>query len=182
MNKKFVIACLVGGIILFLWQFLSNAAIDIHAANHKYTANQDAIIATLNANLTEDGQYHLPMYAPDASDEVKQKMMEEGHLNPSIQINYHKVYGNTMPMNMIRSVLANIVAVALFVFFVLNQMKVVNLKSTVMLAIGVSLCMYLVTSYGNAIWYKTNSFPDLIDAIVSWGLTGAWLGYYLRRD
>lgn len=182
MDKKFVIASVVGGIILFFWQFLSNTAINIHGTNQKYTANQDAIIAALNTNLTEDGQYHLPMYAPGASSEEIQKMTDEGHLNPFIQINYHKVYGNTLPMNLIRSLLGDIVAVALFVFFVLGQMKVVNLKSTVMMAIGVALSMYLVGSYGNAIWYKTNSIPDLIDAIVGWGLTGAWLGYFLRRD
>lgn len=57
--KKTIIASLVGGIIIFFWQFLSNAALDLHRPAQQYTANQDSILNYLSTQLTE-GKYFLP--------------------------------------------------------------------------------------------------------------------------
>lgn len=67
--KKQLIAIFVGGLILFIWQFLSWAAIPIHKSTYGYTPNQDKILEVLSQNLTEDGVYHLPYPAPGTSQE-----------------------------------------------------------------------------------------------------------------
>jgi hypothetical protein len=55
------------------------------------------------------------------------------------------------------------------------------MKSTVLSSIAVGLIGYFTISYLNSIWFKTESLPDLIDAIVPWALTGGWLGWWLKK-
>jgi len=45
----------------------------------------------------------------------------------------------------------------------------------------VGLIGYLTIPYLNSIWFETNSIGHLIDAFVSWGLVGIWLGWWLPR-
>jgi uncharacterized membrane protein YeaQ/YmgE (transglycosylase-associated protein family) len=182
MNTKTIIAAVVGGIILFFWQFLSNAAINIHAVNQKHTPNQSQVIECLNANLTEDGSYFIPMPAPGATSEEQEAHMKANNGKPWARIQYFKSFETNMAMNMVRGVLADIVAVMLLIFFVFPNFKSINIKNTILATVGAALTMYLTVSYGEAIWYKTNTIPELIDVFGGWILTGAWLGWYLRRD
>jgi hypothetical protein len=57
--KKSLIGAIVGGIIIFLWQFLSWALINFHKPAQQYTAKQDAVMTILNSNL-EEGGYIMP--------------------------------------------------------------------------------------------------------------------------
>jgi hypothetical protein len=181
MNKRAIIACLVGALIVFGWQFVSNTFGGLHKPNQKYTANQDAILTALNTNLTEDGTYMLPTVAPGASMDDENKLFETMIGKPTAEIHYRKSMQVNIGMNLFRGYLADLVALAFLVFWVLPNFQNINVKNTMLACLGAALCMYLTTSYGNAIWYETNSIPDLLDAIVSWGLAGTWLGYYLKR-
>ena len=60
MNTKSIIAILVGGVLLFVWQFLSWTIFNIHGGNQKYTAKQNEIIQFLDQNLEGEGSYFLP--------------------------------------------------------------------------------------------------------------------------
>ena len=58
--KKTIIGTLVGGIILFMWQFLSWTALDLHRSAQNYSPKQDTILSYLSANLEKEGGYFLP--------------------------------------------------------------------------------------------------------------------------
>ena len=45
--KKTIIASTVGGILLFMWQFLSWTAINLHSPSQQYSPKQDTILALL---------------------------------------------------------------------------------------------------------------------------------------
>ena len=77
--KKLIIASIVGGIIMFAWQFLSWPVLNLHKAANRYTANQDAILAALNTNLPEEGGYMVPALPENASSADHQKLMEEAN-------------------------------------------------------------------------------------------------------
>ena len=70
--KKSLIASIAGGIIIFFWQFLSNAALDLHRPASQSTPQQDSILAFLSTHLKE-GKYFLPNTPDNASNEEKQK-------------------------------------------------------------------------------------------------------------
>jgi TM2 domain-containing membrane protein YozV len=65
--KKTIIGAIVGGIIIFLWQFLSWGVLNLHEAQQKYTPKQDSILAYLGTQFTEDGAYLMPTFAPGTS-------------------------------------------------------------------------------------------------------------------
>ena len=72
--KKTIIGAIVGGIIIFIWQFLSWTVLNTHEAAQQYTPNQEAIMAALEANLPDDGGYYIPGLAPGASEEEMKKI------------------------------------------------------------------------------------------------------------
>ena len=46
---KAIIGSIVGGIILFFWQFLSHTILNLHKGAEQYTPKQDSIMAYLKA-------------------------------------------------------------------------------------------------------------------------------------
>ncbi|MBL0098852.1 MAG: hypothetical protein IPP49_01385 [Saprospiraceae bacterium] len=180
MNTKMIIGALVGGLLVFFWQFLSWSLVNVHSSEQKYTPHQDSILQNLSAQLTEDGTYFLPMYPPGASMEEQQKVMDAGAGKPWAQISFHKAMNTNMSMNMIRGYLADVVAV-LLLCWLLAKIQDLTFMTAVIASVTVGIIGYLTTSYTNSIWFENNSIPDLIDAIVAWVLCGAWLGWWLRR-
>ncbi|NNE26646.1 MAG: hypothetical protein HKN09_07365 [Saprospiraceae bacterium] len=178
--SRLLIGSLVGGLLIFLWQFMSWSMLNVHKAEFKYTENQEAIITALNENLSEDGGYFIPMPAPDASKEEMEAVHTDAQGKPWAHINYHASYDVNMPMNMIRGYLVDVVAVFLLCW-ILMHFKELDMKTTVLSAMAVGVIGYLVISYTNAVWFEVNTIGHLIDNIVQWGLCGVWLGWWLNR-
>ena len=180
MNTRMIIGATVGGLLVFIWQFLSWAMLNIHVSEQKYTANQNAILQNLGTQLTEDGTYFLPTFPPGTSSEEQQKLMEAAGGKPWAQISYHKAMNTNMGINMLRGFMADIVAVFLLIWL-LSKIPELTMGTSVIASVAVGLVGYLTTEYSNSIWFEANSIPHLIDAIVGWALCGTWLGYWLNR-
>ncbi len=178
--KKQLIASLVGGLILFLWQFLSWSLLNVHAAEFQYTANQDQIMENLAQNL-EEGSYFLPGVPPGSSQAEQQAAMENSMGKPWATISYHKSMDMSMSMNMLRALVADILA-AFFLVWVLLKFAALDLKTAVYAALALGGASYITTAYLDSIWFESNSIGYLIDSIVQWGLVGVWLGWWLPRN
>ncbi|MBV6440627.1 MAG: hypothetical protein DYG98_16955 [Haliscomenobacteraceae bacterium CHB4] len=177
--KKQLIATLVGGAILFFWQFLSWTALNVHGAEHQYTANQDTIMATLVKNL-DDGSYMLPQLPAGSSKEEQQKFMEESAGKPWATISYHKSFNGSMGMNMLRAILVDWVAVFLLVWLLMKNTNL-DFKTSLLSSLAVGAIAYLTIPYLNSIWFESNTIGYLVDLVMQWGLVGAWLGWWLTR-
>lgn len=180
MNTKSIIAILVGGVLLFVWQFLSWTIFNIHGGNQKYTAKQNEIIQFLDQNLEGEGSYFLPNFPPGTSQEEQQAKMEALKGTPWVAIAFHKSMDMNMGVNMARGLVINFVAIGLLLW-VLMQFANKGFKEVYMASLFTGLISYFTGSYTFSIWYETNSIPDLIDAIASWSLVGLWLGYYISK-
>jgi hypothetical protein len=53
---------LVGGIILFVWQFLTWGMLNLHEAQQRYTPKQDSVLAYLGSQFSEDAAYMMPPF------------------------------------------------------------------------------------------------------------------------
>lgn len=179
--KKQLIATLVGGLILFIWQFLSWAAIPIHKSVYGYTPNQDKIMEVLNQNLTEAGTYMLPGMPPGTPHEQAEKEMEGRMDKPWASISYHKSFSSNMGLNMFRGFSVDLVAAFLLTWLLLN-FKTLNMRTAVQSSIFVGLISYLTIPYLNSIWFEGTTIEHLIDAIFQWGILGGWLGWWLPRE
>ncbi len=179
--KKQLIASLVGGLILFIWQFLSWAAIPIHKSAYGYTPNQDRIMEVLNQNLTEAGTYMLPGMPPGTPHEQAEKEMQGSLGKPWASISYHKSFNPNMGFNMFRGFSVDLVAAFLLTWLLLN-FKTLNFRTAVQASICVGIISYLTIPYLNSIWFEGTTIEHLIDAICQWGIVGAWLGWWLPRE
>lgn len=176
--KKTIIASVVGGLILFFWQFLSWTILDTHRPMQNYTPKQQEILDFLGQNL-EEGNYYLPTLPQGASMEENEKFMKESMGKPWAEIRYHKAMNTNMSLNMIRGFLVDILVVFLFCSYLLKSS--LDFKRTLLSALMFGFVSYLITDYTRQIWFETNTIPDLIDVIVGWGIVGVWLGWWLQR-
>lgn len=179
--KKQLIATLVGGLILFLWQFLSWTMLNVHGNEFKYSANQDKILEALAQNLNEEGGYFMPGPPPGASREEQEAAMQNGAGKPWATIQYHKAMNTGMGMNMFRGFAVDLVA-AFFLAWLLLQFAQLNMRTAVLSSLAVGGIAYLTIPYLNSIWFETGSLGYLIDMVAQWGLMGVWLGWWLPRQ
>jgi hypothetical protein len=177
--KKMFIGALVGGLILFIWQFLSWSVLNVHGANAQYTEQQEEILGVLSEHL-EDGSYFLPGVPKGTSQEEAQRAMEEFTGKPWAQINYHSSFGNNMILNLVRGFAVDFLAV-LFLCWILLKFGNLTFSNALLSSLAVGFIGYLTVNYLNSIWYQQSTIGDLVDVVVGWGLTGSWLGWWMKR-
>ncbi len=180
--KKMIIGAIVG-IIIFAWQFMTWGALNLHEAQQKYTPKQDSILSYLNSQFSEDGAYMMPTFAPGTSREVMEKEMKAMEGKPWAQVVYHKSMPgmSKMFMNMGRNLLVNIFIIWLLCWL-LVKIPSPSFATVFIGTLGTGLIVFLHAPYTMHIWYGSfDLMAHFIDALVSWGIAGLWLGWWLRR-
>lgn len=179
-----IIAAIVGGILIFGWQFLSWAALNLHKAANGYTPNNAALLTALATNLPNEGGYFLPGLPETATGEDHEKMMKESNGKPWATIQYHRSMVSTpasMAMNMARGLLVDIIMVWLFCW-ILGKMNMVSFGTIFTASLFTGLIAFFNTAYIGNIWYKWfDIMAHFTDAMVSWGVCGLWLGMFLKK-
>jgi hypothetical protein len=179
--KKSLIGAIVGGIIIFIWQFLSWPLINFHKSVQQYTPKQDAVMAVLNSNL-EEGGYLMPAIPEGSSKEEHEKAMKDAEGKPWATVQYHKSWENNMVMNMIRGLIVNIISVWLLCRILL-RFNQPSFGSIFTASLFTGFIIFLNVPYINHIWYQTfDVWAHFLDAIVSWSIVGLWLGWWLPRN
>ena len=179
--KRTLLASIIGGILMFIWQFLSWGILNLHEEAQQYTPNQDAIIAALNANLPEEGGYFVPNAPPNASSEEWEKVMKDMEGKPWAVIQYHKSHDMSMGMNITRQLLADILTVWLFCWL-LMRLNIRTFGSIFLCSLAVALIVFLNSPYTGSIWFQWfDTTEHLVDALVSWGPVGIWVGLLYNK-
>ena len=181
--KKTIIGAIVGGIIIFAWQFLSWGALNLHEAQQKYTPKQDSILAYLGTQFNDDGAYMMPTFAPGTSGDEMEKEMKAMAGKPWAQVVYHKSMPgmDKMFMNMARSLLVDVFVVWLLCWL-LVKIPSASFGTIFLGSIGTGIIVFLNAPYTLHIWYGSfDLMAHFVDALVSWGVTGLWLGWWLSR-
>jgi hypothetical protein len=181
--KKMIIGAIVGGIILFIWQFLTWGVLNLHVAQQQYTPKQDSILAYLGAQLNEEGGYLLPGFPEGTSGDEMEKQMKTTAGKPWAQVVYHKSLPGMSMMfrNMGRSLLVNILIIWMLCWLLLKIPS--PTFSTIFIGtLGTGLLVFLNAPYTMHIWYHSfDLMAYFADALVAWGVTGLWLGWWLSR-
>jgi ABC-type maltose transport system permease subunit len=179
--KKSLIGAIVGGIIIFLWQFLSWTIINLHQPAQQFTEKQDAIMPVLNSNLQEGG-YYMPAIPANSSWAEHEKAMNESIGKPWATIQYHKALENNMVMNMIRGLFVNIIIVWLACWLFLRMNKP-GFGTILTASVLIGLIVFLNSAYTMHIWYQTfDLMAHFLDSVVSWAACGVWLAWWLTRN
>lgn len=173
--KKIIISAVVGGLILFIWQFISWNLAGIHKGMQEYTTNQKLILDFLSENM-EEGFYMLPLAEPG---EDPQEAARKAIGKPWAQIYYHEAMQDNMASNISRGLLIDILIVGLLAWL-MSKIAEPSFKNILILSLVVGFISFLSISYTNAIWFGHKAMGDLIDTLIAWTLVGSWLGWYLN--
>lgn len=182
--KKNIIGAIVGGIIIFAWQFLTWGPLNNHVAQQKYTPKQDSILAYLSGQFTEDGAYMMPTFAPGTSRDEMEKEMKNMEGKPWAQVVYHKSMPgmSKMYVNMGRGLVVNIFIVWLLCWL-LGKITAPSFGTVFTGTLGTGIIVFLNAQYTMHIWYGSfDLMAHFADAVISWGVTGLWLGWWLTRQ
>jgi hypothetical protein len=180
MTKK-IIAAVVAGILIMLWQSLSHTMLNLHASQEQYSPNQDVILKVLSENLTAKGQYYLPNVPPGTSYEDMEKAMTASMGKPYASILYNPVNDVNMTSNLLRG-LGNNILLAVVLVWLIGKLKSISMGSVLSASLGVALISFCFYPYPGFIWYQTNGiWVELGDSLAAFGLAGLWLGWYLPR-
>ena len=172
---------LLGGLILFFYQFLSFAGANFHGNAQAYTEKQDTIMAFLKTMNLENKQYILPRPSENATPEDQQKYAVESQGKPWAMVNYHKTQNTGMIMPMVRGLLVDILAIFL-VFGLLDKIADINTMKAIIYLCTVGFFAFLVVPYTNYIWYQTpDIWAHLLDAFVPYASIGALYTRFWRR-
>jgi len=177
--KKLLIGAIIGSIILFILQFLSWGAMNLHGNESSYTDKQDTILQVLSQNLKE-GAYMLPATPKDASHEEMEKLMEESVGKPWAIIQYHESMKGGMGMNMFRGFIVDLIAVLLLGWLLLKFANL-NFQTSVLASWAVGFIGYFTVTYTHAIWFEEKTLMHLVDVVIQWGIVGSWLGWWFTR-
>lgn len=182
--KKTIIGSVVGAIIIFIWQFISFAAVNLHKPAQQYTDKQEAIMSFLNGQGLKEGGYVMPIVPETASQSEMEAAMKATDGKPWARVEYHNTAQNSvnaMVINMVRGLLVNIVIVFLFCWLI-GKIANPGFGTIVGGALAVGIIAFLNQPYTLFIWYKSfDIWASLLDALMMWGLAGLWLGWWLRR-
>ena len=130
----------------------------------------------------EEGGYIIPNIPPGASKEERETKMKAGEGKPWASIQYHQTMENNMVMNMIRGFIVNVIVVYLFCWLVM-RLRTPTFSSIFASALVVALIIFMNAPYVGFIWYESfDIWAYFLDYVVSWGLVGLWLGWFLTRN
>jgi hypothetical protein len=178
--KKIIIGALVGGLIIFIWQTLSWAMLNLHHANQEYTPKQDSIMSYLNSQFSEDGSYLMPNYPRTETREEVEKQMDVNKGKPWAEIQYHKSLNVSMGGNIGRGLIVDIIMVALACWIFI---RLPSSFGTIFIAsLLTGIIVFMNSPYTIHIWYqKADIMVHFWDAVISWGACGIWLGWWLKK-
>ena len=178
--KKIIIGALVGGLIIFIWQTLSWAMLNLHHSNQEYTPKQDSILSYLSSQFSEDGSYLMPNYPRTETREEMEKQMSANQGKPWAEIQYHKSLNVNMGSNIGRGLIVDIIIVALACWIFLQLPS--SFGTILIASLFSGVIVFLNSPYTVHIWYpKADIMQHFWDAVISWGLCGIWLGWWLKK-
>ena len=174
--KKHLLYTLLGGTILFFWQFLSHAALNLHADAQQYTPKQTEILDAIAAAGLEPGQYMLGQPGPTETMEEWEAAMESLQGKPWGLLNYQTVDHSDMVMPLVRGYIIAFIVAALF-FWLIRNMTAMDVKKGLFVGVAVGMISYFLEPYSDFIWYKTPGIvAHLMDGIIPWAVLGAIAG------
>lgn len=175
MTRSVFLSSLVGGVIAFVWGFISWVIIPWHAATLKHFNDSEAVCAALSQNASEDGVY---IYHP-----MENQYSQDDNM-PFVFASINRMHASqkqTMPM--IRSFITLVVA-AFLISWVLVHAKsrrywdLVTYSAVIGLIIGILAYVPLWNWWGIA---GSFTMVGVIDTVITWFLAGLGMAKFIER-
>ena len=165
MIKKLLLRSLAIAVIVFLWQFISHAAANLHGSSQQYLAKQDTIMAFLKSMDIQQGEYLLPQIDPNKPN-PSMSDWEPLMGKPWLFLRYYESRQNVMGISLLRGFITDWIF-GLILLMVLSSFGPVNLKKSMGLCMAIAIMNFIVIPYTNHIWYpKADILVSLLDCVL----------------
>lgn len=193
MTKRILLGGVLGGIVLFLWGFVSHVLLPLGEVGLKSIPNEDAVLGALRDNIKEPGFYFFPWMeeSPGQTKEQQQaamKQWEEKYKAGPAGILIYKVQGEQpkSPRQLLTQLGADI-AVMLVAAFLLALAAVggATFLTRVLFVGALSLVGWLDIhiSYWNWYGFPTDyTLAALVDAVIGYLLAGVVLAWLVKKE
>ena len=174
---KLIISTLVGGVILFLWGWLSWTVLPLHEASMHNINNEEAVITAMDVNMDHQGVYVFPAMPTGADQAALEEWSQKYQRGPIGMIIYNPDGAEPMMLSqMIIGLILTFISVFIASWFLSRSTAVTsNYIARVsyfgMLGIFVSVVAHLTNWnwMGYPLDYTT---AWIFDTIIGWLITG----------
>ena len=181
MSTRVILAGIVGGIVMFIWNFVAHDLLPLGEMGVRLIPNEDAVTSVLQTNLGDtSGFYVFPSggLTPGATREKKEAAMKKAEeqmaagaggvliYRPKRIFNFPKRLGIEFATEMIESLLA---------VFLLAQTRITSFGGKVGFILTAGILAAIATNVPYANWYgfpKTFTLAQMIMMFVSFLLVG----------
>ena len=178
--KQWILPSIIFGIVLFFWQFLSFAALNLHEKAQQYTPQQDSIIQALKKFKLKEGGYMLPRPKPGLSNSEWETQNNLYQNQPWVRLQYYTTRNNAMLKPLLQGFFTDVV-LGFFILWVLNQINFTNRWKPVLFSVMLGVISFIYLPYTNHIWYPAFDIEFyLLDALVPFAIIGFLFKYFKR--
>ena len=171
---KLVLAVLLGGIVLFLWGFISHEALPLYKNSLVKFTDESAVTQAIVANAPAPGVYFMPYVPQEAkgmsSDEFKtaqQSAMEKLQHGPFVFAAVRLGDMGAVPVYFLVQFVTDMLT-ALFLALVLMKVQGQSYWNRVMTCVWIALAAFTVKSLPMWNWYSFSgafTFAELVDLL-----------------
>ncbi len=175
--KQLLLGALVGGIILFIWGWISWTILPIHTSSIRNINNEEAVISAMHINMDQKGVYVFPAMPVVQDQTLQDEYLQKYQQGPVGMIIYDP--GGSEPMmasQMIVGIIISIISSYLAAWFLSRSTAAssnyfARVAYCGVLGIFVSLVSHIVN--WNWMGYPMDyTISWVMDAVIGWVLAG----------
>ncbi len=186
MLKQIIIGGLLGGITLFMWGFISWAAMDWHHSTVRSHEGINAVVENINEHLPETGVYYFPPMTFEQDDtEAMEAWMDLHKTEPHGMIFYNAVPGEPMPPSrLLRGFMVDIIASMMAtILLIIALPSLAGYWSRVLFVLALGVFAIMSIHLVNGVFHDmpfTWTVGVSLDMTASWLFVGLVLGSIIK--
>jgi hypothetical protein len=175
MSRSLFLSSIIGGVIAFIWGFVSWMVVPWHSAHMHRFDDPEAVVETLAQNAPADGIY---VYNP------KEMLDDSSGTVPFVFASINRTHAQHKPaVPLIRSLVFQVVA-AFFVSWILIRIKSRKYWDLVTISALIGLISAILSDLPAWNWWGipgTYAIIGLLDAVIGWFLAGLGMARIIEK-
>ena len=180
--KKVLLPGILGGLLVFVWNFVSHMVLPIGMMGFKTILNnEDAVLSAMKSNIQEPGLYFMPGH--DMSSGPTAEQMRKYEVGPTAFLVYNPTGDKGMsPWKLSRQALFNILGGLIAAFIISTTVASLTTRGIMVMLMGLFAWLAVNAPYWN--WYR---FPadftigQGLDRVIGWLLAGFLIAWMIQR-
>lgn len=191
MQKKLILSAVLGGVLLFVWGFISHGVLTWFQSQMRTFTNQDQVEQAIVAGVSGSGFYYLPNLTPEqqgmAGEDraaAEAAMGERWERGPVVVAFVRIGPGASYPTRLVIQFLIGVL-VSLVAAWLLLQTGIASYRGRITFVFGLALVAVAWGKLPGWNWYEVPTMWTLVEAVdslIAFALLGALLGRIVRPE